>query len=84
MTDNETIDYDRYGPWDIKLKDYVESQPVMVLIHNLDKEFIEKEFKIDLGNREDKKFLGRVSFWAVNNGRSVETVSIKDWEDHFK
>lgn len=77
---NETIDYDRYGPWDIKLSSYVEKQPVVMLIHNLDKEIIEKEYVIDLGNKDDKRFLGRVTFWATCNGRSVETLSVEDWE----
>ena len=85
MTDTtQKIDLDRFGPWDIKLGEYVQSQPVMVLVHNLSNDKIEKEFRIDLGNKDDKKFLGRVSFWCVNNGHSVETMSVKDWEEHFR
>jgi hypothetical protein len=77
---NQDIDYSRYGPWDIRLKEFVKEQPVVMLVHNIDRETIEHEFKIDLGNPEDKKFLGRVSFWCVKNGRSVETMSIEDWD----
>jgi hypothetical protein len=75
---------DRSGPWDNKLKDYVEKQPIVAIIHNLDTDSIEREFQLDLGNKEDKKFLGRISFWAVTNNKSVETLSMENWWKHFK
>jgi len=81
---NETIDYDRYGPWDAKLEAYVTSKPIMLLIHNLDKDTIEREFKLDYGKKEDRQFIGRVSFWSLSNGRSTEIMSVEDWERHFK
>lgn len=74
----------RSGPWDTKLGSYIEKQPIVALIHNLEKEIIEHEFQLDLGDSLDKKFLGKISFWAVTNGRSVETISMEDWWKHCK
>lgn len=84
MNDNETIDYDRYGPWDSKLTSYITSKCIVLLIHNLDKDEIEREFHLDYGKKEDRQFVGKVSFWAITNGRSTEIMSVEDWERHFK
>lgn len=84
MNDNEIIDYDRYGPWDAKLTEYITSKPIMLLIHNLDKDLIEREFRLDYGKKEDRQFVGKVSFWCLNNGRSTEIMSVEDWERVYK
>lgn len=80
----ETIDYDRYGPWDNKLTTYITSKPIVLLIHNLEKDVIEREFQLDYGKKEDRQFVGKVSFWALNNSRSTEILSVEDWEKHFR
>ena len=36
--------------------------------------------KIDYGNFEHKKWLGKVSHWAWSQGYSVETMALKDAE----
>ncbi len=80
----EIIDYDRYGPWDERLGEYVTSKPIILLIHNLNKDVIEREFKLDYGKKEDRQFVGKVSFWCLNNGRSTEILSVADWENMCK
>lgn len=70
----------RQGPWDVPLRAYVQSLAIVVTIWNLQGDCIEQEFHLDYGNNDDRKFLGRVSFWAISNGRSVETLSKADWE----
>lgn len=77
---NQDTDYSRRGPWDDKLKEYVKEHFISVLIHDIETDIIEHEFKLDLGNSDDKKFLGKVTFWATSNGRSVETMSVEEWE----
>ena len=37
-------------------------------------------FELDYANYADRKRLGRISFWAVQNGHSVETMSKADAE----
>lgn len=53
--------------------------PIMVFVidlHNDDAVVEQKE--LDLANPEDRKYLGKITFWAVNNGHSIETMSVKD------
>lgn len=81
---NQDIDYSRRGPWDLPLRTFVKEQPIMVIIHDLEHESIDYEIKLDLGNVDDKKFLGKLTFWSVNNGRSVETMNVEEWEKMYK
>ena len=59
------------GPWDIPIRKYVEQFRMNVIIYDGDN--VLKEFEIDYGDFEDRKFLGRITFWACNNGYAVET-----------
>jgi hypothetical protein len=81
MNDNR-IKKDLSGPWDAPLRDYVKSFPLMIIIYNLKKDIIEIEREIDYGNAEDRKFLGKITFWAIANERSVETISLKDYKKY--
>ena len=73
----------RRGPWDVPLKGFVNQHEIYALIHDLQHEGIDYEIKLDLGNPEDKKFLGKITFWATSNGRSVETMSVEDWNKMY-
>lgn len=77
---NQDIDYSRRGPWDSPLKEFNKEKPIIVIMHDLQHETIEREWKLDYGNYEDRKFLGKLTFFAVTTGRSIETMSIDDWE----
>lgn len=77
---NQDVDYSRRGPWDLPLPKYVDKKEIVVLIHDLQKETIEQEFKLDYGSYDDRKFLGKLTYYAINNGRSVETLSVEEWE----
>lgn len=55
--------------------------PVLVIVYNLlnaDEVAIEKQ--IDYSNADDRKWLGAITYWAVTNSHSVETMSMKDAE----
>ncbi len=55
--------------------------PVWVYVYSLreaDKVVIEK--KINYSNYEDRKWLGKISFWAYSNHCSVETMAVVDAE----
>lgn len=77
---NQDTDYSRRGPWDAPLRTFVKEHTVIAVIHDIDKESIDYEIKLDLGNPDDKKFLGKITFWATSNGRSVETFAPQDWD----
>lgn len=82
MNDNVkySTDIERRGAWDAPLPSFNKHKPIVVLVHDLEKEVIEQEFKLDYGSYDDRKFLGRLSFWAINNGRSIETMAVDDWK----
>lgn len=67
-------------PENVPLKDYIKSFKMMVVVYNLETELVEREIEVDYGDADDRKWLGRVSFWACTNKRSVETMSLEDWE----
>lgn len=69
------------GPWDVPLKDYVKVFELMVIITNIATDIVEKEIKINYGNFEDRKWLGRITYWAATNKRIVETMSLEDWKN---
>ena len=68
------------GPWDRELSAIVRSRKIAVLIHDLANETIEHEFIIDYGNYDHRKFLGKLTYYAVTNKRSVETMDLEEWE----
>lgn len=68
------------GPWDQQLTEFVTSKKVAVLIHNLKDDIIQHEFIIDYGNPDHRKFLGKLTFYAVKNRMSIETMDAEQWE----
>lgn len=65
------------GPESVPLRDYVKSFPLVICVYDGDK--LIREEKIDYGNNEHRKWLGRVTFWACINHYSVETMSAEDY-----
>lgn len=71
----------RQGAENVPLKEIVKSLQILVIVYDLrndDKPLIEK--RIDYGNYEDRKYLGRISHWAYSNHCSVETMAVSDAE----
>lgn len=67
------------GVENLPLRQVNTSMPIMVYVINLknDDEIVQ-ELQLDYASFEDRKHLGRITFWAVSNGHSVETMSLKD------
>jgi hypothetical protein len=72
------------GPESVPLRSYVKSFKMMVIVYNLSTEKVEREVEIDYGIETDRKWLGRLSYWAATEGRSVETLSFDDWTKFYK
>lgn len=70
------------GAWDIPLQSFVKSFLMVVSVIDLKDDKVIQKFDLDYGNYEHRKFLGRVSYWAMSNGHAVETMSAKDWEKY--
>lgn len=57
------------------------SMPILVIVYDLlnnDEVILEKE--IDFANFEDRKWVGRLSFWCYTNHHSIETIALADAE----
>lgn len=69
------------GLENIPLKEINKSLPAYVVVYNiLDNDDVVLEKKIDFASAEDRKWIGRISFWAISNHHSVETMALCDVE----
>jgi hypothetical protein len=58
--------------------------PIVVFVIDLQHEDeVVYQTELDYANYADRKRLGRLTFWAVMNGHSVETMSKADSEPPF-
>jgi len=58
-------------PWNAPVRGYVKHFPMMVSVYDGDK--LVKEQAIDYGKYEDRRFLGKLTYWAISEGYTVET-----------
>lgn len=73
------------GQENVPLKYINKEMPVLVIVYDLAKDkagedAVIEEKRINYGDAEDRKWLGRISFWAFQNHCSVETMAIVDAE----
>lgn len=70
---------DAIKPWDIAPKSVISSLPIKVFVIDLLKEDDYKYvIDLDLGNKDHRAYLGKITAWAVTNKCSVETMNVKD------
>jgi len=75
----------RKGIENIPLRHPNTSKAAMVIVYDLrnnDNPIVEK--KIDFADPEDRKWIGRITFWAMENHCSVETIAMVDAEAETK
>lgn len=71
----------RRGAENVPLREINKSTPALVIVYDLKNEDkVLEEKRIDYGNVEDRKWLGRITFWAMTNHCSVETIALVDAE----
>lgn len=63
-------------PWDLPLKEFVKTFPMSVAIFDKHDIVIHEEV-IDYGNPDDRRKLGKMTYWACNEGHTVETSAVK-------
>lgn len=59
--------------------DYDKPRPILVIMYDLrneDNVVVEKE--LDYSKADDRKYLGKLTFWAISNHHSIETISMDD------
>lgn len=67
----------RNGPEFAPIRNYVKQFKIIVDIYDKDDKVIRTE-RMDYGIQEDRLWLGKLSFWAWENGHVVETRKDED------
>lgn len=68
----------RKGVENIPLQEINKSCPITIyVIDNTTDKTVETK-QLDYGKAEDRKYLGRISFWAFSNNHTIETIATKD------
>lgn len=74
MSDNPTNK--RSGPWDVPIRDFVKECKIKVSVLDVkDDDKVIHEVVLEYGNYDDRKFLGKITYWAITNGYVVETAA---------
>ncbi len=71
------------GPEDVPLRTFIKDLFIVLLIKDIKSERYIREEKVNYGDQEVRRWIGKVSYWAWSNGYQVETLSLKDY-DEFK
>jgi hypothetical protein len=67
------------------LKEFNTHFPAHVFVLDLkDDRVVIKHGQFDYANFDDRKWLGKLTFWALSQGYSIETVAAKDVEPEWK
>jgi len=75
----------RRGAENVPLREINKNMPVLVIVYDLrNNDAVVEEKRINYGDAEDRKWLGRITFWAVTNHCSVETIAVVDAEAEIK
>lgn len=69
------------GPENNSPSNIVRSFPIVVSVYKSDDDKPIREEAIDYGNYHHRKWLGRITYWALSNGYLVETMARSDWEN---
>ena len=75
----------RPGEENVPIRYVIKDLPILVIVYDLrnqDAPLVEK--RINYGDMEDRKWLGRISAWAYGHHCSVETMAIEDAEAEAK
>lgn len=71
----------RKGAENVPLRDINKNLPILVLIYNLkNNDELVTELRLNYGDQEDRKHLGRITYWALTNNCTVETIALSDAE----
>ena len=74
----------KQGAENVPLREVNKNLPILVIIYDLhNNDNVVKEVRLNYGNYEDRKYLGRLSFWALTNHCSIETIAIVDADQEY-
>lgn len=71
----------RNGAENIPLQKINTSMPAMVIVYDLNNDdYVVMEKQIDFASFDDRKWMGRITHWALSNHHSIETIALVDAE----
>ena len=77
MTDaNENVPR---GPEDMPLKSYIKNHPLVIILKDVKSGRRIREERINYSNSEERKWLGKITYYATTKGYSVETFAEADY-----
>ena len=68
------------GVEDIPLRNVNNYSPIIVFVVRISDDEIVQEVRLDYAKTEDRKHLGRLTFWAIQNHHMIETMALRDVE----
>jgi hypothetical protein len=74
----------RRGAENIPLKSINKDLPILVMVYDLATDKLVDEVRMNYGDAEDRKHLGRITFYALTHHCSVETIAIIDAEAEYE
>lgn len=63
-------------PWEVPPTEFIRTFPLTVCIYSGSGSLLHQE-ELDYGKPEDRKLLGKMTYWAVSNDLTVETSKSK-------
>lgn len=65
-------------PWDVPIRKYIETFPIIVLVVDIkgDEDKILHEIRLDYGDSNQRKYLGKITYWALDNGYTIEMMTV--------
>lgn len=69
------------GPEDLPLREgYVKTFPMKVIVTDLKQNKVIRTEDIDYGKPDDRRWLGRLTYFCCKNNQSVETMALEDFK----
>lgn len=73
----------RSGAENVPIKNFEETKILVLIIDLKNDDSVVDTKLLDYGKVEDRKYLGRLTYWAVCNNHSIETMAYKDAAPEF-
>lgn len=59
-------------------REIITTLPIIVFVINIESDDVIQQIELDYAKIDDKKLLGRLSYWALTNGCYMELMNKKD------
>ncbi len=67
------------GPEDLPPKNYIQDIELVILMRDIKSNRVIREERINYSDKDARRWLGKVTYYAVSNGYAIETLNAKDY-----